>query len=880
MRVSFFAARKGERRDVWAAFLTLFALIASHSVLETARDALFLAKVPATRLPWVFLAIAALSLGTVKLDAFATGGRSPRRVLAVVTLSASAVTFVFFAAHRRLGTIGVYSLYVWSGLLTTLLLVHFWELVGARFTITQAKRLYGFVGAGGVAGAIAGSGAASLLSRFMGPERLVLVSALGFAIAGLIPLLFAEHPGSAHPAECGPRLGDSIHVVAQDPYARRLVMALFIATVCLTVSDFVFKSTIAEFVPRAELGTFLGSVYFGINVLSLLAQLWFVAWILKRLSLGAALGVLPALLVVTGLGVAVSAGLVAVIALKAADGSLRYSLHRTTSELLFFPFGDEGRRAKASADLLSQRGGQVLASLAILGLTAVHARPRSMALGLVALSCCWLVSALSLRKPYVALFRARLRAARSHQVDEFPELDVSSLETLLQSLESDNDREVLAALGVLERENKAHLVPALLLHHPSEPVVLRVLGILARSGRRSAVPTITRIADHPSPSVRAAAVAARSVLDPDAEKLRGLLAAEESSEIRATIAVNLLVSGAFGRAEREQQTEALLRGGSLTTKVAFADAIRHRAALDFDDVLVALLAAPEVEVRRAAVAAMGSVPSPALLPELVGALSDESTRADAEQALAAHGDAAFEILRERFEDTTTATNLRWRIPPAMAVCNAEQALSALLSWLPKEPDGSVRFGIILVLERLIRQHPNLSVDKGALAGSVSGTITRAYWCLDTRLQLTRGAAQENTRKTPGHELLRDLLRDKELNAQARLFRLLGLLHPSEDLVHIYRSLGVSKELRATSVELIESILREPVRSAVLGLIDDCADELRLARAGAYHRPRPLAYAALLERLEQSDSDALREVARFHAAELAQVRSSSLRAEVA
>ena len=38
--------RAGERRDAWAAFLTLFALIASHALLETARDALFLAQDP------------------------------------------------------------------------------------------------------------------------------------------------------------------------------------------------------------------------------------------------------------------------------------------------------------------------------------------------------------------------------------------------------------------------------------------------------------------------------------------------------------------------------------------------------------------------------------------------------------------------------------------------------------------------------------------------------------------------------------------------------------------------------------------------------------------------------------------------------------------
>lgn len=36
------------RRGVAAAFLTLLGLLAAHSLLETARDALFLARLPAT----------------------------------------------------------------------------------------------------------------------------------------------------------------------------------------------------------------------------------------------------------------------------------------------------------------------------------------------------------------------------------------------------------------------------------------------------------------------------------------------------------------------------------------------------------------------------------------------------------------------------------------------------------------------------------------------------------------------------------------------------------------------------------------------------------------------------------------------------------------
>ncbi len=255
---------KGRAARLLGRVLTLLSLIASHALLETARDALFLAKIPAARLPWVFLAIAAFSVGTLKLHGLVSrGGRSPRRVLTGVTLFASAVTLGFYWLERWLGAFGLYALYVWSGLLATFLLVQFWDLVGTRFTITQAKRLYGFIGAGGVIGAIVGSGAASLLSRVLAPERLVLCSAFGFAVASLIPLLFSESESAVRTVDEPGRLRDSIGIAARDPYARRLIAALFVATVCLTLSDFVFKSTIAEVVPKAQLGAVLGAVYSG-----------------------------------------------------------------------------------------------------------------------------------------------------------------------------------------------------------------------------------------------------------------------------------------------------------------------------------------------------------------------------------------------------------------------------------------------------------------------------------------------------------------------------------------------------------------------------------------------------------------------------------------
>ncbi len=55
------AIRRNERRAFWAAFFMLFGLLGSHMVLETARDALFLGSLPASRLPIVYIGIALVS---------------------------------------------------------------------------------------------------------------------------------------------------------------------------------------------------------------------------------------------------------------------------------------------------------------------------------------------------------------------------------------------------------------------------------------------------------------------------------------------------------------------------------------------------------------------------------------------------------------------------------------------------------------------------------------------------------------------------------------------------------------------------------------------------------------------------------------------------
>jgi ATP:ADP antiporter, AAA family len=865
--------RTEERRDVSVAFLALFGLVGSHAVLETARDALFLSRIPASRLPFVYLAIAAASLAAVQLHARVAGSLRARSALGVWIAAAAAGTFAFWALLPALGASGLYALYIWSGVISTIALLQFWTLLSGSFSITQAKRLYAPIGLGSVLGATAGSAAAGAMAGAMAARHLVLFAAAGFAAASVLPRWLRD-PGAPAPdkperaREWG-ALADAARFAAHHPYARRLVGLTAVAAAVAAVADYLFKSSAAASVRPAELAQFFALVYAALNAASLVVQLAVVQPALRRLNALGALAVLPAALALGGVGFAAAAGLSAALVLKSADGALRHTLNRTATELLFVPMPSWARsRVKALADSVGQRGGQCVASLAILAAVGLGAPPAALGLGLAGLSALWLVGLLDMRRHYLDLFRGQLDQDRLAPLQGIPELDVASLETMVATLDSSDEAQVIAAMAVLERDAKARLVPALILYHPSDNVVERALALLGRAGRRNALHAIDHLVDHPSVRVRQAMIAARSALAFDERWLRMRLSEEESPEVRAAIMVNLIAAGAVIGSDARDSLDALLAHGSPATRIALAEAIARRSAHGFDDLLVRLSRAPEREVRAAAGQAMGTVRAPALLPALIALCADEATRQAASDALRAYGGDGLAAVAAALADRATPSTVRWQLPRIAMRFDAQPAASVLLDQLAVEWDGMVRYRIIRALEAIVRAQPDVALDRAALDKVIEGTVRRAYRYLDRRLALDRGAERDPRRQTEGHRLLRRLLADKQAHTVGRLFRLLGLAHPAEDFARIWRGLGSDRpEVRDSGVELTEAVLRPPLRGAVLGLIQDIPDEARLAAAGPFHERAAGDYEALLERMLHSESESLRLLTVHHIGEL-------------
>lgn len=859
-----FDVRPGERRETTLAFVILFGMLASYTILETARDALFLSRLPPSQLPWVYLAMAGAALMLSR--AFASRWSARPKAFPVLLMLCAAGTAGFWVFASATSAWALRTLYVWTGLVGTLTGVQFWVAIAEMFTITQAKRVYSIIGLGSLMGAVTGGTLARVLSTRTSTHGLLLASAAILALT-CVPALFLRAPGAEPPfPPRGARLRDELREMRGQPYLLRLVALGLVSTVAVTLADYLFKSAVSRAIDPRHLASFFASVYTTLNVLAFTLQLFAARWLLRVLGLHRSMGALPALLFLGSVSVAFGGGLVAAVFLKGADGAIRPSLQRTGTELLFLPVPDRIRAgAKSLVDVLGQRGGQAVASLLILGVLGMDAGPVALAAAAAGLSVLWWVSIADLQPHYVAMFRKAVREGTVTESTGLPDLDLVALEVLITALGSGDDTEVEGALDLLAEEGRVHLIPAMILFHPSRAVVFHALALFADSGRKDFVSSVDRLLTNPDAEIRAAALRARISMEPDPVIL-GTAAEDESPLVRATALVGLMAGGS-----PSPGTEDLLEGlarSSLETQRALLRAIERQPTAALEELVLRLSESSDPEVRRHAVHAMGRIRTSRFLPRLVQLLGEQEFRVEARAALVEHGEEALHLLDEALGDPALSLRIRRQVPRTISRFPPRQAAPILVKRLLPEGDGMTRFRILRGLGRIQTDHPDTPLDTAVLREALERTVEAALQLLRWRASLVRAAAEDPRRATPGHQLLVALLRDKETHAVERAFRLVALIVGGQDLRSIHRGLrNTNRKVRASSRELLEHVVPAPVRGRLLALVDDASQDAPAVPAEpALDRRVP--YDDLLASFAESGSESLRALAQYHADELA------------
>lgn len=857
-----------ERQFAIAAFGTLVFLMAGHAMLETARDALFLARVPVTRLPWLYLVIALFSTVIGQLDGRA--GRTGPRGLTGLVVGGAVATLGVGQIVVQWPNAGVYVLYIWTAVQTAVISLRFWTLLGGLFTVTQAKQVYGFIGGGSVLGAVLGAGASRLVAEWLPASALVpAASALLFGAALCTSLFWkvCSIVAIVEDSSGGETLLDAFRALRREPLGLGLLWLTVITTITVTVVDFLFKQTVAQHVPSQDLGAFMATANLAFNAGSLLVQLLLVSWVVRRFNLQGALVVLPLLILAGGtlLWLAPSIlALTSLLGLKGVDGVLRYTLNRTAVEIVLVPLPVASRRrTKLVSDLLGQRGGQALASLLILGVNFWSWAPM-LPLLLMGAAGLWLIAAYRLRKPYMALMRGQLRPLT--RVEPLPEMDVHSLESLVMALDSVVVSEVVAAMDLLEREHRAHLVPNLILHHPEDEVVVHALALFARTRRMSALPVMQRIIGRRGDRVRAAVLRASFELQADETELTALVE-PLGPATRGTYLIYRLARGSASVPE-QQELRTIVATSDPAVQLSLAEDVRVFNSHHLDAVIRSLLKAPSLEVRLRVLQALDVGRFPLRAPDLLDALTDARCRDRAHEVIASLGEAGVSLVRKGLDDPGLSLAVRQELPHAATFFPESVANELLQNRLAVEPHDRMRTWLLRALNRTVQLSgsPRSRLDKALLATQVQVDLQQAYWYLSTRILLIEQGAQ--MRKLRGFQFLVRLLEDKERSCAERVFMVLNLMRADEDFCVVWRSLqSRDARVRAAALELVDNALTEPLRTAVRGLIADQSDVARLQSGRDYLELHHRSYGTLLDELEATGSQSLRELSTFHRSEL-------------
>ena len=865
-----FDIRGGERAAVVLAMVALGAATAGHTLLETARDALFLAKLPPTTLPWMYIAIALVGVFVTRV----IGARKASRTasLAMGIAGISAVGFWFWA--QTPSPLMLYCLFVWAGTFGAIIGLELWMVLGTVFDVTQAKRLFGFIGSGAVLGATIGAFIARLIAGSLSTPSLLLAASVLFFIGTLPATLLERGARVARPAVQTTAPAESTTVplrgLLRDPYLQLIALFLLFGTLTLTLGDYIFKSTLAHRVPKEELGSAFATIYLGYNALALIVQLGLTNLVLRTLGLPRSLLILPALMFLCAGTLAGLGGLAAAIALRGADGVFRHSIYKTTTELLYLPIVETRRRvAKPILDLLTQRGGQTLGAFIALAAVALGASSRTLGVLAAVFGALWCVMGARLGARYVDAFRQRLKSGELFGEDGVPELDLRALEAILLAFNSSRDPEVMGAMDLLASQGRAKLIPALVLYHPSRSVVLRAFDALTAASREDIVPIAKRLVDHQDPDVRAAAVRALGKLDPD-----GILlyANDPRAEVRVTAEVALMKTDED--APSLERLNGLRESEDIAVQRALVRAIGESPDLRFVDMLLDFSSARfSVELRAEAHRGLGrhaiafEASRRRVLEALTRDLGHRDIGAAARSALADIGPAALAYLDEVLDRPTAAHNTS-AIARSLVDYPTELAVPIIVKHMLHSPEGRVRFRCLKDLCRLRQEHGQVPIDRTVIEKTTLSTLDAVFSHLESSVILEKTQASDPTRRTPAGELVVSLLKDKSIHARARVFLLLGLMYQHEDFDRVERALASSDaKVRASSRELCDNLLKGRLHDLFMLLFDDLTDGEKVARwrNGDPQRRSAGDYSAILAGLLQR-SGSLGTLARFHASE--------------
>jgi AAA family ATP:ADP antiporter len=318
---------------------------------------------------------------------------------------------LFDAGHGAQAEAVARAFFVWVSVFNLFAISVFWSFMADLFDTAQAKRLYGFIAAGGTVGALAGPALTAGFVTLVGVRSMLLVSA-GFLAVAIVAILnlrawaaradaARQHAGPAASAgrQAEQPIGGSIWAgitdIVRSPYLLAICFFLFAYSLLSTL--LYFQQT--ELVPAAisdsaERTRLLALVDMAVNLLTLAVQVFAFGALIRRLGTTFMLCAMPVAAIFGFAALALSPVLTTLVVFGVIRRAGEYAVSKPARETLFNALPAEQKyKAKNVIDTLVHRTGDTASSWIFAGLKSIGLSLTTMSWLAVPVAAAWLVVA-------------------------------------------------------------------------------------------------------------------------------------------------------------------------------------------------------------------------------------------------------------------------------------------------------------------------------------------------------------------------------------------------------------------------------------------------------------------------------------------------------
>ncbi len=824
---TFLNLERGEEVPVFLLFSYLTLVLTCYMITKAARDGIFLHKFSAMSLPYVYIGIGVL-IGFI----VAIYIRLAARVSQVWLISGSLFFFVtnillLWWAVRLEWKPAPWIFYVWTSIFGIIITTQVWTVANTVLDLRQAKRIFPLVSSGGILGGAFGGLIGARLVKSIGTDNLILLLIpILMLVISLVQYLVRRYSVSttSEPGDRASEARTNFRAVAKtilaSPYLKLIVGLLALSAIVTLIVDFQFKVVAREaFRGKDELTAFFASFSAYLACGAFVLQVIAGSRIVEKVGVRVTLFILPvALILGTTTLVAFPLALWAGGLLKGSDYTLRYSIDRATTELLYVPVPQSAKtQVKAIIDMIVQRLADGVGGLVLLGVTRALPQARvqeGVGVFNLLLLGVWLWVAWRTRREYVATIRAR--------ITDRPDLPKSTIRTVfdnqlsvatLKSMLDSRDEEVVVyAMETAAALKRPNWIPRELATHRSARVRLKALELASLTEAE----LIERAKVDSNSTVRASAIMRAAKLPSVAQPARGLNYFLESPDLRLRLSALVALS---------REGDGIAKGGvkhvldglfselnpeSAEWKVV-AETLGEISNPEAAEFHLRLLQHSDAGVRKAAILSAGRAGHRELVPFLIPLLADARRAADVRVGLREYGPRILGTLADMFKDPTEDIEIRRSIPLVLAYIPQQESVDILLDGL-FDYDGLLRYRAIRALGKLRLLDADLNFDVVKVGLRIREESEMTIWHRQALAALYPGDGSG--------DLLAQLLREKVVRGKDRVFRLLALLLPPTAAVASLLAMTEDDRLRRAAVaEFLDNVLPGKLRDYVLPVIE-------------------------------------------------------------